>query len=101
MTCPDNWKEGWFWITCNPLKSENLSNKCVYKSGVWVNKYVFILCLILGIQALPDPRKLNTVKEHSSAWKLIICTVESLEWSQSSFHLGQEAFSTNNSHRDS
>lgn len=101
MACPDTWKKDYFWIMSNPLKTESLTMKYIYKSGVWANKYLFTRCLILGIQALPAPSKLNGVKEHSWAWKMIIHSVESLEWSQNSFHVGQVAFSLNNSHLDS
>lgn len=62
---------------------------------------MFMWCLILSIQALPAPCKLNRVKVHSWAWKLIICTVESLEWSQNSFLLGQVGFSPSSSYLDS
>lgn len=86
---------------CNPLKTENVTTKCIYKSGVWANKHTFIWYLILRVQALPTSSKLNSVKEHSWAWKVVIHTVESSECSQNSFHLSQVAFSPNNSHLNS
>lgn len=56
---PRHLKGGLVWIMFNPLKSENLTNKCVYKSGVWANKYVFLLCLIFRYLGSAWPQKIK------------------------------------------
>lgn len=99
---PRHLKGGLVWIMFNPLKSEDPTNECVYKSGVWANKYVFILCLIFRYLGSAWPRKIKHCQgallgleaDHLYCWG-------SSEWFQNSFHLGQETFSTNNSHLDS